>query len=242
MKPFVSILIPAYNEERLLEAGINKLVEYMNSRIDLTYYEIIICDNGSTDNTRKISKKLGKKNNVKYAYTSVKGFGSAIKLGAKIASGELVLFLPADGEISFDFIDNCTRSFKKNSMCIGVRRLDKNRSASQFRYLLSLSFVLIVKTCFSLKLTEAGTVKAFETKWLKQFAPKCKKNDFAWQLEILYYALKQGLRVREIPIKIQSKRTSSESKVSLLHDTISLGLTCLKYGVLLRLHQIFKAF
>lgn len=242
MKKSVSILIPAYNEEKLLEVSINNLLKYMRNLKNVESYEIIICDNGSSDFTKKIGKGLSHKNNIKYEYTPVKGFGSAIKLGARVASKDIILFLPADGEVDFDFIKKSVDNFDHNSLFIGVRSLEKSRSASFFRYLLSFSFALIVKFCFSLALTEVGTVKAFENNWLKKFAQKCKKDDFSWQIEILYYALKNNRSIKEVPVKIHSKRNCKESKVSLIKDTVSLGRSCIKCGFLLRTHQFFRLF
>lgn len=241
MKNSISILIPAYNEEKLLSATIKELLAYLKSIPDITY-EIIICDNGSTDKTKEVGKHLANNRNVIYAFTPTKGFGAAIKLGARIASKRITLFLPADGEIDLQFIADCVAKFKEKSIIIGCRKNNLKRSSNLFRYILSTGFSILVKLCFSFQLDEVGTVKAFETGWLHSISDACAKTDFSWQIEIIYHAMKAKLNIIKIPVGIIKKRDSSESKVNILSDTISLGSTCIKYGFLLRMQQILGVF
>ena len=101
----ISIIIPTYNEEKYLPKLLNciKKQSYKN-------YEIIIADADSKDKTRQIAKKYGCK--------VVKGGMPTIgrNNGAKIAKGNILLFLDADSLINDDFLENSLKYFKKGKL------------------------------------------------------------------------------------------------------------------------------
>jgi glycosyltransferase involved in cell wall biosynthesis len=116
----VSILIPLYNEEKILIANIEKLVEFLNGTN--IPYEIILCDNGSTDKTPILAKKLESKfvKKVKFLSVPQRGVGLAFKEMVKNAFFNNLISLDADLSIDFrHFILSCLTSLKNNSMVIG---------------------------------------------------------------------------------------------------------------------------
>lgn len=96
----VSIIIPAYNEEKVIKNCIASLLEqsYKNQ-------EVIIIDDGSTDKTRDIIKKFP----VKLYQQNHLGAGSARNLGAKHAKGEILVFVDADMIFDHNFVKNLTK-------------------------------------------------------------------------------------------------------------------------------------
>ena len=91
-KPKVSVVIPSYNYGCFLKEAVISVAKQ-------TYkdWECLIIDDGSTDNTTKISKEFVKKNKkIKYFYQKNKGLSSARNLGIKKSKGELIAFLDAD--------------------------------------------------------------------------------------------------------------------------------------------------
>lgn len=101
----ISIVIPALNEEHFLP----KLLACIKKQA-YKDYEILVSDAGSKDNTKKIA--------VKYGCKVVKGGLPAAgrNSGARIAKGELILFLDADVQISGDFLKNAVREFKDRQL------------------------------------------------------------------------------------------------------------------------------
>ncbi len=111
--PKVTIIVPAYNEEKTIEICIQSL-------LNLTYpknkYEILIIDNNSTDSTANIIKKY----NVRYFKEKKLGVASARNLGIKKAKGEIVAFIDADCAADKDWLFHLVRGFSQNKKIAGV--------------------------------------------------------------------------------------------------------------------------
>ncbi|MFZ2970270.1 MAG: glycosyltransferase, partial [Minisyncoccia bacterium] len=106
----LSIVIPTKNEEKYLP----KLLESIKMQT-FSDYEIIVADNLSKDRTKEIAKKFGCK--------VVRGGlpGRARNLGAKVATGGIILFLDADTELkSRDFLEKAIYEFEERRLDIGV--------------------------------------------------------------------------------------------------------------------------
>ncbi|MBM3309369.1 MAG: glycosyltransferase family 2 protein [Candidatus Altiarchaeales archaeon] len=240
-KPSVSVLVPAYNEASLIRETVNELVSYLKT-LDLDSFEVIICVNGSTDSTEEVSKQLSEEfREVKYFSIKNRGFGLALTEGIKRASKEVITFVPGDGEINPEFIGNSLALMNEYDFVSGSRYIDnKSVGSSRLRRLLSFAFAVFFRTLFGFNLTEVGTVKMFKTRWARGVVDKLTEKNYAWQIQTTYHALSSGLKVTEIPVKTRVKRDSSQSKVKIISDGLSLFLTCLKYGIMLNFHKTFK--
>jgi glycosyltransferase involved in cell wall biosynthesis len=91
--PLVSIIIPAYNVESYIKNAIESALNQTYKNI-----EIIVVDDGSTDNTKKIIEPYFKSGKIKYIYQHNKGLSSARNTGIKTAQGEYVALLDSDDE------------------------------------------------------------------------------------------------------------------------------------------------
>jgi len=89
----LSVIIPAYNESEYIEATLTRLVNAIQeSGIKDTDWEIIVCDNNSTDNTSELAKRHG----AKVIFEPENQISKARNTGAKIANGDWLLFMDAD--------------------------------------------------------------------------------------------------------------------------------------------------
>ena len=86
-KPDVTIIIPAYNEEEGIADIITQLKEVSEN------YEILVVNDGSTDNTYKLASETGVKV-IRHPYN--KGYGAALKTGIRNAAADIVLFMDAE--------------------------------------------------------------------------------------------------------------------------------------------------
>lgn len=107
----LSVIIPAYNEEKDIEATIKSLKEQ-----SLIPNEIIIVDDGSTDRTIEIAKAY----KVKILSQNHKGPGVARNQGAKNAKGEILIFVDADMTFDKDYIKNLVKPIEKSKEIIGT--------------------------------------------------------------------------------------------------------------------------
>lgn len=116
----VSIIIPAYNES----TGIAKMLKELIAYVDMNETEIIVIDDGSTDNTADIVcgfpevKLIGHNEN--------KGYGTAIKTGVRNSKGEIIVWYDSDGQHRPEDLEKVVNEIKKNDLdyCIGVRGKD----------------------------------------------------------------------------------------------------------------------
>ncbi len=232
--PSLTILIPAYNEEKLLESTVLNLKLYLDalkSKQALSSYEIIICINASTDKTEEIAQKLSSEE-VRYFTIPQKGMGIALTEGLKRAKSQIITFISADGEILLDFIDTALPLMSEYQLLNCSRFITSQPHGSGFvRSFLSQSFREFFRLMFKYKFTEVGSGKVFRRDAADILIPHLRRYDGSWQMDVLYYALKYKLKVSEIPLNVRINRPSSESKAHLLEDSWYFFSTCLKYGV-----------
>lgn len=229
----ISVLIPAFNESDLLSKTVNSIFSYLE-KLHLSSFEVIICVNGCTDDTEVAAKRLTEKYScVSFVSITERGFGLALNEGIRHASKEIVAFLPGDGEINPSFIGRALALMDDYDFILGSRYLGGGRksfSSSLFRGFLSLMFSLAFRLCFNHGLSEVGTVKMFKRDWAVERLSRLSEPNFAWQLQILYEALHDNLRIAEVPAEVRIKRSSGQSKVRVFSDSLSLLLICLRCG------------
>lgn len=119
-KNFVSIIVPAYNCSTTIQRTIQCLInqEYQN-------YEIIIIDDGSTDNTADICKKYLDNKRLKYFFKENGGVSSARNLGIQYARGNYITFVDSDDYISSDFLKILTSSINDKCTQLIITNIQK---------------------------------------------------------------------------------------------------------------------
>jgi len=113
--PYISVVIPAFNEERRLPECLQKIREAFSFCPEISEnYEIIVCDNGSTDRTATIAEQSG----CKVVFESVNQISKARNKGASVSSAQWLLFIDADSwpppELMQDIVP-----LLSDSACIG---------------------------------------------------------------------------------------------------------------------------
>ncbi|MFW6025726.1 MAG: dolichyl-phosphate beta-glucosyltransferase [Candidatus Woesearchaeota archaeon] len=207
------IVIPAYNEEKIIKKNVLKTREFFKKRYKVTEFEIIIVNDGSSDNTGKISNEIRFPNVSTISYKENKGKGYAVKKGMKKSKGELILMIDADLATPLDQFDKIIK-FKKNYDIIIGSRVNPKAKRKPIKKIFGKLSYLIVEVILNLgiKDTQCG-FKLFKRKTLKIFK-KQKIDGFGFDFEILYIANKEGYKIKEIPVKWIEK---GDSKVKLKH-------------------------
>ena len=112
--PFVSIIVPVFNEARVINESINSLLE-----LDYSNYEIIIVNDGSTDNTREVAESLvgyrkGRLSSIKVSLINQPNGGKsrALNAGIKHSSAEIILCMDGDSQLSPEAVKLAVRHFE----------------------------------------------------------------------------------------------------------------------------------
>ncbi len=104
--PLVSVIIPAYNEEKSIAKTIKSI-----SKSDYPFFEVIVVDDGSKDNTLKIARKF-KSEKVSIFHKENGGKGTALNLGIKKAKGKIIFTMDADTTVDPQSMKKMVRFFK----------------------------------------------------------------------------------------------------------------------------------
>lgn len=214
----LSILIPAYNEQNILEESIKKIIAGLSGFQN--EFEIIVVNNNSNDSTEQICKKLVEKY-VQFTYInqSKQGKGNAIKAGFENLSYNNILILDADLSVSidqfnFDWINNkeiCINGSRYSGEVIGTP-LKRNFTGKIFSLLVGYLFNLPVDD------TQCGFKFIYHTE-PKKIGDLITIGNFAYDIDLLL-ALKQlNVNIKQTPVTyIHNEDTS----VRILKDSIKM--------------------
>lgn len=111
----VSIIVPVYNAEKYLDKCLNSIIQQTLKEI-----EIIVINDGSTDNSENVINKYLKYDNVKYIKKNNDGLSSTRNLGIRIAKGEYIGFVDNDDYVDLDMFEKMYLEAKKNNSDIVV--------------------------------------------------------------------------------------------------------------------------
>lgn len=122
----ISVVIPAYNEEKAIGAVLDELIKVLDGQA----YEIIVVDDGSTDNTAKIVQE--KKSIRLIQHPQNLGYGAAIKSGIRKANNDLILIIDSDGSYPPQEIPKLLKYAEQYDMVVGAR-VGKEVKIQQYR-------------------------------------------------------------------------------------------------------------
>ena len=135
----LSVVVPAYNEARNLEPVVLGAIRELESSPWVGSYEVIIVDDGSTDDTGGVAARLAGQfpGNVRmHRHPANRGFGAALRTGHAAALGEYVTVIPADGEVGIDQALGLFRRMGEADLVISRRE----RAVAAHRVLLTIGF------------------------------------------------------------------------------------------------------
>lgn len=212
MKPYLSVVIPAYNEEINLKRGVlDSVYEYLKNK-DFTW-EVIVMDDGSSDGTVSFVEKFAKKHKGFSVHREPhRGKGGTIIAGAEAANGEYILFADMDQSTPMDQFDKFIPKLNKEyDIAIGSRTGRPGQPL--IRKIMAYGFVVLRTIILRLpfKDTQCG-FKVYSNKAAKEIFKRTQiysKDKVAkvgsvtagFDLEVLYIARKLKLKIAEIPVE-----------------------------------------
>lgn len=212
----LSIIIPCYNEEQTISKLLDKV---LNVKLKQIKKEIIIVDDGSTDNTVSIVKEKIKKHKNIHLVTNSKnvGKGFAIRTGLKRVTGNIVLIQDADLEYDPRDYPRLLEPILKDETKIvyGSRRIKhhKNEKLYVLNWYGTTILTFLVNILYDAKITDESTCyKIFKTEVLKNINLKCKRFEFC--PEITAKVLKKGYKIKEVPIRYNPRSFKEGKKIN----------------------------
>jgi hypothetical protein len=228
MKRYLSIIIPIYNEARILEKCIHNIV---NAALEITpSYEIIIAEDGSMDESYETARRLAKSNPAVRVLHSKRrlGRGEALKRAIRAAKGGIVVYMDADLSSDLKYLKPLVERIEDGaSIATGSRLLGDSRTSRPLkRDVASKGFNTLVRLLLGSKLHDHQCgFKAFRRKDVVPLLKKVNDKYWFWDTEILVRAQREGMRVDEIPIRWSHGRFT---KVRFTNDVLYMGGKILK--------------
>ena len=210
-----SIVIPIYNEEEILKESLNNVIS-MCQRTNIDF-EIILSENGSTDNTRNISFEIAKSNNnIKLIVNETPNYGEALKRGFLACTNELIISFDID-YYSEKFLLECLSLENEFSGIIASKRMSKSEDSRRLiRKIATGFFVAILKILFGTNLSDTHGMKGIKKEPVERYIQKVISTQDLFDTELLIRIEKSGQKFKEVPAKINEIRPS----VSLIYKRI----------------------
>ncbi len=220
----LSVVIPVYNEEKIIKNSVCRLTEYLRT-LDIPF-EVLISDDGSRDSGAGIVSALSQK------YSEIRllcnplnrGKGAAVRDGMLSAKGDIIIFTDCDLAYGETVIYDIFQRLKNgvSDVIIGSRTLhpDGYEGYSPFRRIVSEGYLKILNRTLKATHTDFQCgLKGFTADARDKIFPKCKISGYAFDLEVLLIAEKLGLTVSEIPVKVLSE-VKHRAKLNMLSEAI----------------------
>jgi dolichyl-phosphate beta-glucosyltransferase len=215
-KPFLSVVIPAYNEERRLGPTLASIQRYLAARSYSS--EIIVVDNASEDATAEVARRAG----VQVIGEPHRGKGAAVRTGMLAAHGQYALFSDADLSTPIEEVERLMEALRQGSdIAIASRALPESRLPVRqpwYRELVGrLGNVLVrMLAVHGIADTQCG-FKLFSREIAQRLFGAQLMTGIAFDMEILFLAQRLGLRVAEVPVTWVD---SPDTRISRVRDSL----------------------
>ena len=223
----ISVVIPAYNEE----GSIGEIVKRVRSLIPES--EIIVVDDGSEDATARIARDSGA---IVCSHPYNIGNGAAIKSGIRTATGDILVFMDADGQHDPADIEVMISYFPDYDMVVGARsggdQASMGRAIGNKVYNWFASYV----TKFDVRDLTSG-FRAIKTEIARSFLYLL-PNTYSYPTTITLGVLRNGNSVKYMPIRTQ-KRTQGKSQIRLFQDGVRFFMIITRIATLYSPMRVF---
>lgn len=204
VNPFVDIVVPVLNEEKILQSSIETLDEYMMENLPYRY-QITIADNGSQDKTLEIANSLAQNHqSVRVVRLAERGRGRALKQVWQSSQADILTYMDVDLSTSLDNFPPMIQPLVAGEagVAIGSRLMKKSKTSRGFkREFISRCYNKIIKLTSRTKFSDAQCgFKAIRRDVAKRFLPKIKDNEWFFDTELLIKTERAGIPIHEQPV------------------------------------------
>lgn len=226
----VSLVIPAYNEEKRIAKTIEVFYDYMESTF--AEFELLVVNDGSKDNTllvlEEYKEKMPKLRVL--TYEKNRGKGGAVKYGVENAEGDYIFFTDADMPYPIENVKKAVDIFEEKNVdaVLGKRMQTENgEKYPWYRTLFSKGFSLFVNVVLRIRTndTQCG-FKGFKKDAAKLIFSKNKLTGWGFDVEIFFLADKFDMSIERIEVELF--HDNEGSKINVISDSIKMFKEVLK--------------
>ncbi len=220
--PFLSVVIPAYNEAKRLPRTLERVLAFLNTQAYSS--EVIVVENGSADDTFEVARRFTTEHpNLIVVQENQKGKGNAVRRGMFVARGEFRFICDADLSMPIEdlpnFLPPVIEDFDlaiASREAIGAVRYNE----PPYRHIggRAINFIVRLFILPGLHDTQCG-FKCFRAETAQSLFERQTMLGWSFDIELLYLARRQKLRIREIPIHWYF---DADSKVSAVRDALRM--------------------
>jgi len=207
-RPSFSIIVPVHNEAEILQGAITRILNAFNGFG--ARFEIVICENGSTDETATIAQRLQRHcSEVRVEHLPAANYGLALRRAIAVCQHDVILLFNVDFW-SLDFVHTALERLNNYDMVIGSKVMPGSRDERPVvRRLITRSFNQFLRLCFGFRGTDTHGMKAFRRQSLSTVIALCVTDHFIFDTELVLRAQRAGVRMTEIPVHVRELRQPS---------------------------------
>jgi len=199
----ISIIIPAYNEEKRLPATLEAVRSYLD-RSRWEFDEIVVVDDGSRDATAEVARRAGAR---VLSNPGNRGKGYSVRHGMLDAKGEWALFTDADLSAPIDDLERLWTAAEREQaqVAFGSRAIDRSLVGvhqPRFREAMGRLFNLVMRLVTGLPFrdTQCG-FKLFAASAAREIFGRQRLEGFGFDVEVLFIARRLGFRTLEVAVR-----------------------------------------
>ncbi|NJE61354.1 glycosyltransferase family 2 protein [Thermococcus sp. 21S7] len=191
----ISVIIPAYNEAQRLPKVLERIPDFVD--------EVIVVDDGSSDGTYGVARAFSEKDGRIRAIRLEKncGKGCAMRKGVEGASGDVIVFIDADGQHKPEDIGKLVEPIIRGDadVVIGARKVEEAGKRPLHRRLSNIITTRLIR--LKLRQYVYDTQSGFRA-FRREFLPEIESDRYEVETEMLLKAARMGARIREVPVSM----------------------------------------
>ena len=224
----ISVIIPAYNERNRIIPTIRQFEEVISA--SGMSYELLIVDDGSTDDTRELIQDLSLENVFLrlITYKENRGKGYAVKKGMLASTGKICVLSDADGSTSPDQVFSLIRPILNDKIDIAIGSRYTSQAVVEvkqplYRIIWSRMASQLIRSTLLPQVKDAYCgFKAYKGEVARDLFQKAKEEGWTFDVEVLSIAHKLGYNIKEVPVRWMNDEDSRVKKTQFLKEMKSL--------------------
>ncbi len=218
----ISVVMPAFNEAEILASSVSEVVGGLRARG--ASFEVIVVENGSTDNTLAIARDLASElAEVRVEHRDEADYGRALRAGLLVARGDAVVNFDTD-YFDLGFLDAAVATVlapRGPAIVVGSKRAaGANDTRSPLRRIATWVFATMLRVAFGLNVSDTHGMKAMRRATVEPYAERCFSGQDLFDTELILRVERAGLGTGEIPVAVHELRPARSSFLARVPRTL----------------------